>query len=168
MKTCSIPNCGRPFIARGYCHTHWKRWKTYGDARREPYANAANRLPCSVDGCESLTRIFGLCNRHAIRLKHHGDTSVNLKANHDGYLNGHYLMTGGKKNRRLVHRTIWEKHHGSIPEGFFIHHKNHISTDNRIENLMIMSPAEHSRYHAKLQKLPRGSNGQFLKSRSVG
>lgn len=27
MKTCSVRDCGKPFIARGYCHGHYKRWQ---------------------------------------------------------------------------------------------------------------------------------------------
>jgi hypothetical protein len=29
---CSVLECGRPFIARGYCHAHWRRWRDTGDA----------------------------------------------------------------------------------------------------------------------------------------
>lgn len=39
---CSIPDCGKPSIARGWCSRHYTRWHRHGDplatttARREP------------------------------------------------------------------------------------------------------------------------------------
>ena len=30
-STCSIPNCGKPTRARGWCNAHWTRWSRYGD-----------------------------------------------------------------------------------------------------------------------------------------
>jgi hypothetical protein len=30
-RICSIPECGRPHLARGWCGQHYERWKRYGD-----------------------------------------------------------------------------------------------------------------------------------------
>lgn len=30
-KICTIPNCGKNHMARGWCSTHWQRWKRYGN-----------------------------------------------------------------------------------------------------------------------------------------
>lgn len=30
-RICSIPNCGKPHLARGYCKSHYNRLKLYGD-----------------------------------------------------------------------------------------------------------------------------------------
>lgn len=38
-RTCSIPNCDRPSVARGWCSPHWQRWRRYGD----PLASAPRR-----------------------------------------------------------------------------------------------------------------------------
>ena len=31
MSVCSIPGCGKPARARGWCNTHWRRWRRHGD-----------------------------------------------------------------------------------------------------------------------------------------
>ena len=45
------------------------------------------------------------------------------------------------------HRLIWEQTHGPIPDGFQIHHKNHIRTDNRLCNLDCVDTVTHKRLH---------------------
>ena len=32
---CSVDGCERPAKGRGYCLTHWKRWKKYQDPRAD-------------------------------------------------------------------------------------------------------------------------------------
>ena len=47
----------------------------------------------------------------------------------------------------LAHRYIWEQQNGPVPAGMLVHHINHNKIDNRIENLELMSPGDHSRHH---------------------
>lgn len=30
-RLCSIPNCNKPMLARGWCSAHWTRWQRHGD-----------------------------------------------------------------------------------------------------------------------------------------
>ena len=59
---------------------------------------------------------------------------------------GYYARTDG--DRELMHRYVWMKNNGLIPPNHDIHHKNHDSTDNRIENLELISKSEHARTYA--------------------
>ncbi len=73
--------------------------------------------------------------------------------------NGPYILIKapdeypGKKYRgRYVyeHRLVWWKNTNIIPpNGYQIHHKNEIKTDNRFENLELISTQSHNIVHSK-------------------
>ncbi len=55
------------------------------------------------------------------------------------YLN---LSVGGKVKTTKIHRMVYEAFMGKIPEGLVINHKNGVKTDNRLENLEVMTTGE--------------------------
>ena len=64
----------------------------------------------------------------------------------------YYLYESEKyfsKGRNRMHREVWSYYNGSIPKGFHIHHVNGVATDNRIENLNIVSEKLHLRFEGK-------------------
>ena len=69
--------------------------------------------------------------------------------------NGYYL-TGLYKNsvRKLyyVHRLVYEAFNGQIPEGLQVNHINEIKTDNRLENLNLMTPKENTNWGTGVER----------------
>lgn len=64
-----------------------------------------------------------------------------------------YIQKKFSGKRHDEHRIIMEKHIGRKLDRFeLVHHINEDKKDNRIENLQVMSPKEHSSYHN--QKYP--------------
>lgn len=57
----------------------------------------------------------------------------------------HPLAT--KDGNVLLHRMVYFDHHGSIPEGFHIHHRDGNKQNNKITNLQAISNSDHHREH---------------------
>lgn len=52
----------------------------------------------------------------------------------------------------LVHRLIWEAFNGPIPDGMQINHINEDKTDNRLENLELVTPKENLNFGNRSRK----------------
>lgn len=78
-------------------------------------------------------------------VKRDGELFIPLK---DTYY--YYLIINGKSQRlhMLIARAFPEIF-GEVPKGYHIHHINGNQLDNRLENLLVLSPAEHKRLHQK-------------------
>lgn len=60
---CSIAGCSKPHLARGWCSTHYARWRKHGD----PLVTVITRYhgrACSVGQCNEPVRAKGLCKPH--------------------------------------------------------------------------------------------------------
>lgn len=55
------------------------------------------------------------------------------------------LCKNGVKRGFLVHRVVAQAFIG-IPDGFVVNHKNGNKTDNRVENLEVVTPTENERH----------------------
>lgn len=50
------------------------------------------------------------------------------------------------------HRVVWEKANGPIPKGYEIHHVDGDGKNNCLENLVLLTHAEHMALHAKMRR----------------
>lgn len=62
MDKCLIEDCDRPKRKRGWCETHYSRFKVHGD----PLKGAMNTQPpeCVVEGCDRKPTAKGKCKKH--------------------------------------------------------------------------------------------------------
>jgi len=60
-RACSLEDCPQPHAAKGYCRSHYRAWKLYGDPRKlQPWGQKG----CSITGCNRRHRCRGLCAAH--------------------------------------------------------------------------------------------------------
>jgi len=64
-----------------------------------------------------------------------------------------YWLSSRSSERKLkrLHIYVWEKYNGEVPKGYHVHHVDHDTNNNYIENLKLMERFEHLSYHANLQ-----------------
>jgi|SRR3990167_5444005 len=75
--------------------------------------------------------------------------------NKNGYL---YVHNPKEKKVVLQHRYVMEEFLGrKLNQNEAVHHKNHIRTDNNIENLEVFNRSEHAKMHCK----ERWASGNF-------
>jgi hypothetical protein len=58
-RKCDVEGCKRPYRAKGYCVTHYKKWR-----RGELEAHRARYKICSKEACRKPAGAWGLCDEH--------------------------------------------------------------------------------------------------------
>ena len=65
MSVCSIPECGRKVVGRGWCSRHWQRWKNHGDplARLNKPWDGKTCTGCGaiIEGISVTSRLCRVC-----------------------------------------------------------------------------------------------------------
>ena len=56
---CSVEGCKRPYRAKGYCVTHYQKWR-----RGEIEGHKTRYKTCSKEGCRKPAGGFGVCDEH--------------------------------------------------------------------------------------------------------
>lgn len=73
------------------------------------------------------------------------------------------LWSGGKPHWKMAHRLAWESHVGPIADGLEVNHINGVKSDNRLENLEIVTRSGNALHMFRVlghKKLPSPSLGE--------
>lgn len=62
------------------------------------------------------------------------------------------IAKNGKQHNCSVHRLVYEAFNGKIPEGMQVNHINEVKTDNRLDNLNLMTPKENSNWGTGIER----------------
>jgi len=159
-RTCNVESCSREASARGWCNTHYERWRNgsqrvdqAGDLRLQPIVGT-----CSVEGCERRHSARDLCTMHYQRLRLRGDVGgPDRERDYGSYrsvLSSGYVRVwcpghpaAHAYGYALEHRKVVMDAGVEIPDGWHVHHVNGVKDDNRIENLQVLSASEHESSH---------------------
>lgn len=95
-RICSIPDCDKPAVARGWCSVHYQRWYAHGD----PLVRK-----CAANG--EVERYF-----NEVVLKYEGDDCLFWP--YARITNGYPTM-GGNGSTQYVHRRVCEEVYGPPP-----------------------------------------------------
>lgn len=134
-QPCSVEGCTRLHAAKGYCHSHYDKWRLYGDplapSRRDP-----SRVE-EVDGC-----------LHVHLEGKHGEGKKTLVSCEDlSYIEGRrfwankegYVQCKIEGKRISLHRLLLELEATDSRE---VDHINGDPLDNRRENLRVVTKAQ--------------------------
>lgn len=138
------PTCGRPYGKRHRCYFCQPRPRT-GEFRDCPIC--ATRFYASGWQLRDVERNQGTyCSRPC---QYKGIRSREPKVGGKCIMNtGYVSVYMGKGKRQLEHRLVMEKILGrSLGRREEVHHINGNRTDNRPDNLKIVSPTEHQQMH---------------------
>lgn len=138
-RLCSIPGCGKPYCARGFCNAHYLRWKKNGEFSSFATDKIFRDEVCTIEGCDKPHEALGWCGMHYRRYQRNGDPmnagsgtprgepgryyrDVALPYDGDECLiwpfnrvgKGYAVMWDGQK-QEYVHRLLCEAVHGPAP-----------------------------------------------------
>lgn len=71
-KTCCVPDCPTPVLAKGLCRMHYQRKQKTGTTDLTPFVPKA----CSVESCGKTSRVKGYCQAHYEKWSRYGDPLV--------------------------------------------------------------------------------------------
>lgn len=108
--------------------------------------------------CREMGVKYGAKNvRKAIEARRiHGTGHKKLRD--DGYIATYYPdhPDANREGYVMEHRLVMERFLGRrLEKDEVVHHINEVRTDNRIENLMLMTPSAHMSYHSKKRHAER-------------
>lgn len=151
MRKCQIDYCDGDHYARGWCHSHYTRWRKSGDPEQVHPTRGVpmTRARCKEPDCDRQSHARGWCKRHYFRWYRSEGCKLDLTPEllpdgveyvreTDGYVmvmaRNHPMANS--KGYAIKHRLLMFEHIGrTLVDGENVHHINGDRADNRLENL---------------------------------
>lgn len=92
--------------------------------------------------------LYSVCPAGHVR-SHHSRIWLRSAIASHGYANV-VLFGRGRKQGKLIHRAVYESHVGPIPPRMDINHINGVKTDNRVENLEVLTRKENMAHAVRI------------------
>ena len=117
-----------------------------------------------IFNCEGL---YEVSNQGVIKNVKTGRTLV-PHPNYNGYLVIGLRFGSARSSSKLVHRVVWEAFNGPVPAGLQINHINEDKTDNRLENLELVTPSKNIQHSVNRLRGYRGKHKSVVKIDAEG
>lgn len=77
MRVCNVNGCERTYLCKGFCSTHYARWRQHGDVMSHlPIKTPLSGAVCSVETCSLPAKARGWCAGHWKRWRLDGDVDA--------------------------------------------------------------------------------------------
>lgn len=119
----------------------------------------------AVPGYENY-EVSDLGNVRSLNYKLSGKAKALKPALNRGYLRVMLYEKGEKRKYNSVHKLIYSSFKGLIPPGMTVDHINGIKTDNRLENLQLLSRGDNARKGNKGKKRSEETKAKMRASRT--
>lgn len=152
---CSAHGCEKPVLARGFCGTHYARFRRHGTIEKdEPGEIPPHIRPIAgYEGyfCDQSGVVYS--NRRKGRhLDKFGPLKpITMRRRKDGYLQVHF-RGDSPREAPLVHQVVIQTWGEPQRLGHVINHKNGKKDDNRIENLEWVTQKQNIRHAIEVLK----------------
>lgn len=126
------------------------------------------KATCVFEGCSRQCLARGLCGKHWEQAKREGRLSTFPLVRDGKRAQGDYVAVyepehplAAKGGYVLEHRKVVYDAGIDVPKGYIVHHLNEDPSDNRLENLQVISRGEHSRLHHQQRGYVTTKDGVF-------